>query len=225
MTRGNGLVVAPRQGQVLPPGLDHDFAAAIDRFDGVANQVANRACQLRLRTAHGKRLSEAVDHHVDVAALVASKTRTAFRQAGPDYAVEIDVLLHGPALAAEREEIFDGLGGTQGRGLDELDVGAHVFRGALVRLQLVETVEDEIGKRHQRAQDIVEIVRHAAGENAQCLHPFRGGQALLHAALVQHGLLHQLLVKANAFHDRRDLVAEDRVGPDPVGVVEGGHAE
>jgi len=69
---------------------------------------------------------------------------------GPYYAVEIDVLFHGPALAAEREEIFDGLGGTQGRGLDELDVGAHVSRGALVRLQLVETVEDEIGKRHQR---------------------------------------------------------------------------
>jgi len=115
VTRGNGLVVAPRQGQVLPPGLDHDFAAAIDRFNCVANQVANRASQLRLRAAHGKRLSEAVDHHVDVAALVASKTRTVFRQAGPYYAVEIDVLFHGPALAAEREEIFDGLGGTQGR--------------------------------------------------------------------------------------------------------------
>ena len=197
----------------------------MDRLNRVANQVAHRACQLRLRAAHSKRLSEGVDRHLDVAALVARKTQRAFRQARPNHTVEIEVLLHGPALAAKREEILDSLGGTQRRGFDELDVGAQVPHGVLVRFQLVEIVEDEIGKRHQGAEDIVEIVRDAASENAQCLHPFCSGQALLHAALVQHGLLHQLLVKANALHDRRDLVAENRIGPNPIGVVEGGHAE
>jgi hypothetical protein len=42
----------------------------------------------------------------------------------------------------------------------------------------------------------------------------------MHAPLVQHGLLHQLLVQSNALQDRSDLVAEDRVASDPIGAVE-----
>jgi len=82
-TRGNGLVVAPRQGQVLPPVLTTISPRLSIAFNCVANQVPTARANCDSGAAHGKRLSEAVDHHVDVAALVASKTRTVFRQAGP----------------------------------------------------------------------------------------------------------------------------------------------
>ena len=52
------------------------------------------------------------------------------------------------------------------------------------------------------------------------LHSLRRGQPFLHAALVQHARLHQLLAQADALERGRDLVAERRVGVDPVGVVE-----
>ena len=184
MTRGNRLVVTRGRGESLPPSLDHDLAAAIDRFDGVAYQVTNRTRQLRLRAAHGKRPGRVVDHHVDMAAPLVGEAQRTFRQAGFDHTIEIDILLCGPALTSKREEIFDGPGGSQGGGLDDLDVGAQVPDDVPVRFQIMQIIEDEIRQRHERAQSIVEIVRHPASENAQCLHPFRGGQALLHAALV-----------------------------------------
>jgi hypothetical protein len=51
--------------------------------------------------------------------------------------VKIDVLLHGPALATERKEILDGLGGAQGRRFDELDVGTQSCCDVPVHFQLV----------------------------------------------------------------------------------------
>ena len=51
------------------------------------------------------------------------------------------------------------------------------------------------------------------------------GQSLLHAALVQHARLHQLLPQPNALQRRGDLVAERRVGVDPVGIAEGDDAQ
>ena len=85
--------------------------------------------------------------------------------------------------------------------------------------------EDDVRQRDQRSEGVVEIVRDTAREHAQGLHALRRGQSLLHAAFVQHARLHELLPQADALQRGRDLVAERRVGVDPVGIAEGDDAE
>ena len=96
-------------------------------------------------------------------------------------------------LAAEREQVLDGLDGAERGHLDGFDIGAQVANGLLVPLDLPELGENDVRQRDQRSEGVVEIVRDAAREHAQRLHSLRRGRSFLHAAFMQHARLHQLL--------------------------------
>ena len=65
-------------------------------------------------------------------------------------------------------------------------------------------MKDDVRDRDKRAERIVEVVRHAAGQHAQGLQSFAGrrlflDQSFLDAAFVaEHGSLDQFPVQANA---------------------------
>ena len=66
-----------------------------------------------------------------------------------------------------------------------------------------EVAQDDVGERDQWTQRIVEIVSHAAGQNAQCLHPLGGGDPF-----VEQGLADDFLVEVRIPERCTDLVAE-----------------
>ncbi len=92
-----------------------------------------------------------------------------------DDVVEIDVEWLHHLLAAEEQQLAREVARTLGRGADLVEALADVGRDVLV-------LGGEVGLHHDHGENIVEVVRDAAGELADGLHFLRLAQLLLDLA-------------------------------------------
>ena len=79
------------------------------------------------------------------------------------------------------------------------------------RPDFLELLQHHLGERNERRERVVEIVRDATREHAERVHALRGRDALLHAALVERGLLHELAVQHHVFDRELELLAQHLV--------------
>ena len=146
----------------LPAGANDQPAAGRHRVAGVHRQVHQHLLELRPVAEHRQRRRRRLQHELDVLA-----DQPAHQP--PDLAHDdVDVEHFGPEhlLAAERQELPRQQAGAMRGPLDLVEIlGAEVGR--------VERRRHELGIAGDDGQQVVEVVRDAAGEPADRLHLHR----------------------------------------------------
>ena len=179
-------------------GLDrHGHAAAArHRVAGVEDEVHQHLLELSAIGQHVDRLQGRHDHQLDVLAQCAIEHPLRLQSD----AIDVDRLQTQMVVAAEDEQLAREVGGALG-GADDL---GHVGSSGVIRADLL---ADELRVVEDHGQQVVEVVRHAAGELAERLHALRALQRRLERLL--------LLLRADAVGD----VGGDAAQPGRVAVA------
>ena len=145
-------------------GLDRQRAAVGHRVAGVGREVEDHALDLRPVGLDGREVGRELDPDADVVADDPVQHRL---HAGDDL-VEVDDLRVQDLAAAEREQLPGERGGLPGGARDL----RHLLGVAVARQQ-------DLGVAGDHRQQVVEVVRDAAGEPADRLHLLRVGEPAL----------------------------------------------
>jgi hypothetical protein len=180
---GDELVVEEGLGEVAAIGVDeargerHDAAPLPDRVGRVGDEVHHHLSQLRGVALHRRyRMRELVPEHHALGDHGLQEVTHLL-----DQGAEIDARDEEAPLAGVGEELPRELGRAQRGGLDALD--GHERRRARRQLEL-----REAGVAEHADEEVVEVVRDAAGEHAEALELLRRDELVLEPAGLGHVL-------------------------------------
>ena len=193
-------------------GRDPDDAAGRHGVAGVDGEIDQHLMDLALVGAH--RCEVGIEGELQPDLLAEQALEHPGGVLGDRVQVE-DARLHD-LPAAERQQLLGQRGGALGGRLDLLDLGAE--GGLSARLAAgagIEPVEDEAAAAEDRGQEVVEVVRDAAGEPPDRLHLLRLAQLLLERLAVGDVDRHADRADDRAIHvaQRLDVAGVDAVGP------------
>ena len=222
-----GVAARPQTGQALPVGDVHRRQRHRDPADAAGNRLPRVGAEVHHHLVDARAIGE----HVGDVAREPGDHLDARRQRRPQQPHRFLDDLAQPDDAPlvrlpppEREDLLDELAGARARLLH--------FRQALLRRMLRhEILPGQLDVADDRAEDVVEVVGHAAGEGAEGLHLLRLAQRRLQPLPRRLGVLQildvhddadqaeELAVGSEARRGVVDHVAVDAVAPPDAGFV------
>ena len=219
--REAGVAAGPQPGQAVPVGDVHRRQRHRDPADAAGNRLPRVGAEVHHHLVDARAIGE----HVGDVAREPGHQLDARRQRRPQQPHRFLDDLAQPDDAPlvrlpppEREDLLDELAGARARLLD--------FRQALLRRMLRhEILPRQFDVADDRAEDVVEVVRDAAGERAEGLHLLRLAQRRLQPLPRRLGVLQvldvhedadqaeELAVRSEARRGVVDHVAVDAVPP------------
>ena len=171
---GHDFVAAPHGACLIDvSGADRQGAAALHRVARVDRQIDDDLFELALVDLGKTEIAPVHDLELDI---FADQAAQEMRQLDQHIGDVDDARLQG-LLPREGQELAHEVGGAVGVLLDLHDVG----KGRVAR---PEPHQQEIAEADHRGQQVVEVVRHAAGELSDRLHLLRLGELDLEVLLV-----------------------------------------